>query len=420
MKFGSTVFSTEPLPPRAVSPGLHNLNTTNLFPASQAATPTRKFLFNDPTIHRQRAMTAPSRPRTTDSVDTYRVQKSRHHLDSSIEQRHKAVLSEDRKAFWRSKGELSEYLEMAHSQSDMLVWQRGQDRPDAPLSPLNQLSSRPKTEVYDVPDWSMANTERSANSPLLTHRHRMASMKRSRSEIRHASRSRADRLTTASASHRSIREDSPQGTELELLRFERLHYQKVNLNDLTKDELIRLIQDSGLEVPGEMKWDPDRGQMVKERCKKEVYLDYCRKKFSEEEPQPMVRVGRKLRISGIHCIVSIFKAAHGAVRILAYHDETCAEYQCLLIPPKFLDLDLKEPPSSTDTAEWREWSRVLVPRLELTRDGSLKVGTPPLCENGLPADFSLVGSHRLDSKATRLDKLEEPSRLHVTLFFDKL
>jgi len=49
------------------------------------------------------------------------------------------------------------------------------------------------------------------------------------------------------------------------------------------------------------------------------------------------------------------------------------EYQMLLIPSKMYEMDLEPPPVSNDPKEWQAWSRLLVPRLELTDDGLLQV-----------------------------------------------
>ena len=65
-----------------------------------------------------------------------------------------------------------------------------------------------------------------------------------------------------------------------------------------------------------------------------MYVDYCKRKLFEAEPKPLVRCGKKLRIRDSYCVVDIFKAAHGAVRVQAYDDLDSREYQMLLIPNK--------------------------------------------------------------------------------------
>jgi hypothetical protein len=158
-----------------------------------------------------------------------------------------------------------------------------------------------------------------------------------------------------------------------LLDFERKQHQMMNFQDWTKKELIELIEAENLEVPGEMFWDNEAGVMRKEICKKQVYVDYCKRKLFEAEPKPLVRRGKRLRLRQSYCIVDIFKAAHGAVRVSAYDDQDSREYQMLLIPNKMHEMDLEPPPLSSDPSEWHEWSSHLVPRLELTPDGLLQV-----------------------------------------------
>ena len=53
-------------------------------------------------------------------------------------------------------------------------------------------------------------------------------------------------------------------THEKLLDFERKQHQKMNFQDWTKSELIELIEAEGLEVPGEMLWDNEAGEMRKE------------------------------------------------------------------------------------------------------------------------------------------------------------
>ena len=61
------------------------------------------------------------------------------------------------------------------------------------------------------------------------------------------------------------------------------------------------------------------------------------------------------------------------MRVTAYDDQDSREYQMLLIPNKMHEMDLEPPPEGEDAAAWQAWSRLLVPRLELTDDGLLQV-----------------------------------------------
>ena len=72
-----------------------------------------------------------------------------------------------------------------------------------------------------------------------------------------------------------------------------------------------------------------------------------------------------------------------------YDDRDSSEYQCTLIPSKMRELDLPLAPATRDKQDWLAWSRLLVPRLELTHENELRVGDPPRQANGLPHGFTL-------------------------------
>jgi len=394
----------------------------------------------------------------------------------------------DPRAFYRRKGDLEKYVEAATHQSDMLVWQ-SQQRRDGTSSLLNRLTVRPLAEGYDLTAaQSLTHTQRMATSPFLAQRHSTAQLRRQRFEVNdplmgtlqrpnhnffaapQSSQSGKRLLTAASEASNNNNNNNnslassastpqgaggggrchhhPKGAALakvvmhdKLLDFERKQHQMMNFQDWTKQELIELISAEGLEVPGEMFWDNDAGLMRKEICKKQVYVDYCKRKLFEAEPKPLVRRGKRLRLRESYCIVDIFKAAHGAVRVSAYDDSDSREYQMLLIPNKMHEMDLEAPPLSSEPLEWQEWSSHLVPRLELTTDGLLQVGEPPLSGNGLPSHFTLGASSSLSGKdlvapveqqqqqqrsasgVHTIDGqrvLESPDRMHVTLFFRSL
>jgi hypothetical protein len=241
------------------------------------------------------------------------------------------------------------------------------------------MPTRPKSEVYDTDFQTLANTAKNSTSPFIGHRHNTAQLRRLKSNVESQLRNSERMSNTSSSSKYSSSSDMRSHTQRldamlkrqeethdKLLEFERKQHQKMNFSDWTKQELIELIEAEGLEVPGEMLWDNDAGEMRKEVCRKQVYVDHCKRKLFEAEPKPLVRSGKRLRIRDNYCIVDIFKAAHGAVRVQAYDDQDSREYQLLLISNKMHELDLDPPPHSTDKKEWHAWSKLLIPRLELT------------------------------------------------------
>ena len=379
----------------SILPGLHDLERTTTSESSrnESSRPsTRDILMHDPIRSLHRFTVVPQSPPVTQSLNPYRSCQRRRDDSESMERRHKATYKRNPQTFFRRKGELGAYLKQASAHADMLVWQRAQHRNDAELSPLNAMlrSNRPKTENYDVSDWSMARTERTATSPMIAHRHKLTFMKRTRDEIRdptndptsefygYNERRRTARLGGGSSVSslgsigdtglplRSISQVD-LGIHRELLSFERTHHQKMRFEDFTKEELIELIEHDGLEVPGKMSWNTEAGEMRREICKKQVYVDFCKRKFFDAEPRPMARSGKKLGGDvEIYVVISFFKAAHGAVRVLAYNDQDCKEYQKVLVPSRCKELDLVLPPKSVSKDEWLAWSKACLARLELT------------------------------------------------------
>mmetsp|Transcript_13212 Transcript_13212/g.17125 ORF Transcript_13212/g.17125 Transcript_13212/m.17125 type:complete len:554 (-) Transcript_13212:146-1807(-) len=401
---------------------------------------------------------APALPPVYDSLNPYRRIHSSHKDAQSNENKHREALLRNSHTFHRKKGGAQSYIESATRQSDMLVWQNSQSRDEATTSLLNRLSTRPKSEVYNINSKDLANTARNATSPFLSYRHSTAHARRITQSIesqniksslsssllfdRNDSTSNDSQYVNDNINHQnqnpSISFDNhtfdnhnhhhqnskvssrgggslydrkvisshsintslikQEDTHNKLLEFERKQHQKMNFSDWTKFELIELIEAEGLEVPGEMLWDNEAGEMRKEICSKQVYVDHCKRKLFEAEPKPLVRSGKRLRMRESYCIVDIFKAAHGAVRVQAYDDQDSREYQMLLIPNKMHELDLDPPPTTSHKKQWHLWSKLLIPRLELTDDGLLQVGDPPLQENGLPAHFTLGASSSLSTK----------------------
>ena len=94
------------------------------------------------------------------------------------------------------------------------------------------------------------------------------------------------------------------------------------------------------------------------------------------------------------------------------------------------DLDvLPAPDAADDDAEaWAAWGIPLIERLILSPDGTLRVGPPPLKDNGLPQVFSLAGQGikgadaQVQQKNATSKRITEnlPSRMHVTMFFNMM
>ena len=289
----------------------------------------------------------------------------------TMEHRHRAAMAKDGHSFYRRAGELEGLVNVAHASSDLLVWQSSQARDEATTSTLNRLTTRPHAETYDYSHaWTISNTARSATSPFIAARHSQAQRRRLQFEVAdplggtlakprsaaamHATAEMSGTgLRTTSAAKTQGRGDGDGGggggsavsrttsmasgtvsgsgskaaerirraTHEKLLEFERKQHQKMNFQDWTKAELIELIKAEGLEVPGEMIWDNDASEMRKEVCPKHVYVDYCKRKLFEAEPKPLVRAGKRLRVRESYCVIDIFRAAHGAVRVQAYDDQ---------------------------------------------------------------------------------------------------
>mmetsp|Transcript_6263 Transcript_6263/g.14386 ORF Transcript_6263/g.14386 Transcript_6263/m.14386 type:complete len:483 (+) Transcript_6263:58-1506(+) len=469
-------------PQRTLLPGVHGIENRKAARPVTTGAQTRRIAVFDPINSRFVEGEAPALPPVTDSLNPYRRLDSRHRDSETIEFMHRREVSKDPQSFFKKQGEAQAYIEAAQRQSDMLVWQRSQRRDDA-NGPLNMaLQVRPQSEVYDAfSRMELATTWRSATSPFLAHRHESAQLRRLRLEVEDpllgaiaGGPGKSPKSSTQLLARRALEQSGQllggagskgfsKGFSFEasrasraavgskkthdmLLDFERKQHQKMNFQDWKKTELIELIEAQGLDVPGEIIWDNEAGQMKKEICKKQVYVDYCKRKLFEAEPRPLVRAGKRLRVRENYCIVDIFKAAHGAVRVQAYDDQDSREYQMLLIPNKMHEMDLELPPSSSDPHEWLAWSKLLIPRLELSDDGLLEVGDPPLQDNGLPAHFTLGasssslrnkrpqdgsgkggGKGEAQSSAEAMEKTREklrnlppPDRMHVTLFFRSL
>ena len=247
-----------------------------------------------------------------------------------------------------------------------------------------------------------------------------------------------------SARERRRREAERTGGDIS--NFERAHHQLCEIENMTKEELIALIEREGMEPPGEVYFDAKTNSLKKERLKKVEYLEFVRQKLFSLDSPPIVKHGQKLGKS--YCIVSIFKSLQGAVRVVAYDTDRSLEYHLFLTAPRLEDLDiLKTPPEvlppdkslvfkdfSKSQAEleleeeqaerereragkatWDEWSTVLIDRLVLSPQGDLYVGPARLMANGLSKNFCLTGR---DVRGREDARKKELSRAHVTAWFD--
>ena len=400
----------------------------------------------DPTSGQVTLCRRPKKLGLKDSILPARQAHARSKDPLAVEARHKRAITAEPNAFYRRKGPLEEFLEQAHSHADMLVWQSAQLRDDAE-SPLNNLRFRPATDFYDtMPE--LGATSKLASSPLQHHRHRL---ERARStklgpgvsalNSAHAARAaelelmRASRVTSASAP--DLTDGGADGALGAIRTFERQHHQTLELNDFGKRELKQLIVTEGLEVPGKMNWDPKLGKLVKEDLPKRTYVDFIRRAMYERDQKPLVRRGKNLgppkrggKRECVYCVVSLLKARKGGVRAIAYDTEASTEHQLLLIPSRLEDLDvLPAPDAADDDAEaWAAWGIPLIERLILSPDGTLRVGPPPLKDNGLPQVFSLAGQGikgadaQVQQKNATSKRITEnlPSRMHVTMFFNMM
>lgn len=69
---------------------------------------------------------------------------------TSFEYAHSCVLRDDPATFKRRIGKSESYVEQAAESSDLLVWQRTQDRDEDCASPLQTLRPRSRVDYYDT------------------------------------------------------------------------------------------------------------------------------------------------------------------------------------------------------------------------------------------------------------------------------
>lgn len=217
-------------------------------------------------------------------------------------------------------------------------------------------------------------------------------------------------------------------TGIDIRRFERKNHASLELNDYSKKELVTLITMQGLEPPGRLIWDPVSVTMVRENLTKQTYVDFCRQKFYETDPQPVVRVGLKIRPHGdpefveasrkesIYRIISVYRADNCGVRLVAYDPMTSKSSHLLLLKQRLEELHVEPAPRAD--VEYPEWSRGLVERLEIAKNDEIRVGRQPLQANGLTLNFSLSG-HREQKKPVHITEVvqinkNDPARYATT------
>ena len=131
------------------------------------------------------------------------------------------------------------------------------------------------------------------------------------------------------------------------------------IEDMTKEELIALIEKEGIELPGERKYDPNTNTISIKRLRKKEYLEFVRQKLFSMDDEPMVKKGKKLGKNW--CVVSIFKSRKGGVRIVAYDTTRSMDYHLFLGAPMLEDLDIRkspmEPKIEVDPYTFRDWSK---------------------------------------------------------------
>ena len=95
----------------------------------------------------------------------------------------------------------------------------------------------------------------------------------------------------------------------DITEFEKNHHNLVEIDHMTKRELIQLIQKEGFELPGKITWDSERQANVKEKLKKVEYLAFARQKlFSLDLPPIVQKVSDKIqsRTAPLHLFMYIY------------------------------------------------------------------------------------------------------------------
>jgi len=349
---------------------------------------------------------------------------------------------------------MESYLEDANTYKDFLVWQmahaRGQTRGN------NPNNFKPANDFYEHGN-ETTDTYRLSQSRLQVNRHLTSrnttagvsgtrSLKSSQSTSVLLKKSVNPPVTRTHLSPRSRQAQISKSTLDDISAFERTHHHLSGIEDMTKEELIHLIQREGLKLPGEREYDADNNVIAIKRLKKKEYLAFIRQRLFSNDEQPMVKKGKKLGKN--FCVISIFKSRRGSVRVAAYSTERSMNYSLFLSAETLEDLDIRRVPvepfiekdlfafrdySKSEKeiqkeeaakmkgmikvyrSEWEIWGAELIERLELSASGDLQVGPARLMANGLSKNFCLTGR---DLVSLEEAKGKEPSRVHVRKWFD--
>jgi len=195
----------------------------------------------------------------------------------------------------------------------------------------------------------------------------------------------------------------------------------IGLEDFTKNELKQMIEERGWEMPGKMSYDEETGQMIREECPKSSYLQVCQENYYEPETH-IVR--RAAVISGREATVTLYKARRDGCRCRVYDQRTCEDFEIVLSKFNLQELNMKHVPK--EDALWDRWAKLLIERLQISEEGVLFVGAPPLQANGLPKNFALVDEDTLEEHNRLRESgmlhddaiIENAGRLNVRMFFD--
>jgi hypothetical protein len=372
----------------------------------------------------------------------------------SFNSRHALTISESPTAFYRSKGSMEVYLEAAHGYRDFLVWQPA--HPRGYTKGNNPSNFKPKNDFYDVGE-EMVNTERISTSRLMVNRsingRVTASGSGSRKSVADDEPVVLERVVDPGVSRirlspRSALRAESTKTMDDINSFEASHHNIVEMENMTKQELIDLIVKRGFEIPGEVTFDTVSNTYKKARLKKAKYLEFLRQNLYGNTSLPVVQRGHK--IGSTFCVVSIYKSLHGSVRIIAYDTDRSLSYNLYLTEFRLEDLDIRKIPekkeviddpfafrdfTKTDAeikkekedlqaeydleynANWQDWGGIVIERLILSPQGDLEVGPAKLMSNGLSKHFCLTGR---DAASEEEARSKSPSRVHVTSWFTKM
>ena len=232
------------------------------------------------------------------------------------------VIEREKRAFFRTKGFMESYLEDANTYKDFLVWQSAHPRGNTRGN--NPSNFKPANDFYDF-GGATTDTHRLSNSRMMVNRHLTSRNSTGAAGSRTVQQSLSEPallkgvvnppVTRVLPSPRTLREDSTKKTLGDIESFERTHHHLSGIEDMTKEELVALIEKEGIEMPGERKYDPNTNTIHIKKLKKREYLEFVRQKLFSMDDNPMVKKGKKLGKNW--CIVSIFKSRKVKVQRVA-------------------------------------------------------------------------------------------------------